>query len=81
MEKLDPEDVVDAASLAKLLEALGRECAKRDWTNAELSAFLEASAAWLADSDGYYAARGEEARDLSPWRLFADMLMAARFYE
>lgn len=51
------------------------------WANADLSAFLVAMSAWSEDMDGYYEKCGEDVGSLSPWRVFADILMAARVYE
>jgi hypothetical protein len=56
--------------------------AHRDtWSNADLGAFLEGMRGWLEDMDGYYANIGENPKDLPPWRILADALMAARVYE
>jgi hypothetical protein len=52
-----------------------------EWSNCDLSAFLDALAAWCSDMDGYYANMGEDLHKISPWRVVADMLMAARIYE
>jgi len=51
------------------------------WANADLASFLEAMAAWVQDSEGFYQNTGQRAADLPPWRLFADILMASRMYE
>jgi hypothetical protein len=51
------------------------------WTNDELATFLAAMAAWLQDMDGYYDSRGEDVSSMGPWRLFSDVMMAARCYE
>ena len=50
------------------------------WENAHLGRYLEALAAWAEDMDGYFRNRGETAPSPS-WRLFAQMLVAARVYE
>lgn len=54
----------------------------RDWENPELGRFLEAMTRWLESADNYYRNTGQ-ALDSSQasWRLFADMLMAAKIYE
>ena len=52
-----------------------------NWTNVDLSSFLEAMAAWIQDMDGYYQNTGQKQSELPPWRIFADILMAARMYE
>ena len=51
------------------------------WENATLESFLEALAAWAKVLDRYYANRGERVEDQSPWRVIADVLLAARIYE
>lgn len=51
------------------------------WENIDLRAFLLAAAAWCRDSDGYYTNSGQDPAQLTPWRLLADVLMAARTYE
>jgi hypothetical protein len=50
-----------------------------DWENATLPAYLEALAAWLRDSDGFYANQGREVPD--GWHVMADALQAATIYE
>lgn len=50
-----------------------------DWENATLPAYLEALAAWLRDSDGFYSNQGREVPD--GWRVMADALQAATNYE
>ena len=52
-----------------------------EWTNDDLPSFLEAIGAWLNDMDGYYMNAGVDSAKLPTWRLFADMLMAAKTYE
>lgn len=51
------------------------------WTNPELPEFLEAMGAWVQDMDGFYKNVGEDMTALPPWRIFADILVAAREYE
>jgi hypothetical protein len=51
------------------------------WENGDLASFLEAMATWIQDMDGYYQNTGQELSELSPWKFFADVLMAARIYE
>lgn len=52
-----------------------------EWTNADLASFLEAMAAWIQDMEGYYENTGQKLSQLSPWKIVADVLMAARMYE
>jgi hypothetical protein len=51
------------------------------WENATLENFLEALAAWTEVADRYYANRGESIAEVSPWRVIAEALLAARIYE
>lgn len=53
----------------------------RAWNNSTLPSFLEASAGWLGDSDGYYRNLGEPIPDAPSWRMVAEMLLAATLYE
>lgn len=46
----------------------------RGWENPDLSRFLEAMHAWTEDM-------GERVPASPSWRIFADMLMAAKIYE
>ena len=65
-----------------LVSKLGRglEEGGPHWENAALPAYLDALAAWVADSPGYYANRGEPVPSVD-WQVFADALQAARSYE
>jgi hypothetical protein len=51
------------------------------WANADLESFITATSAWAADMEGFYDNAGEDLSTLPPWRVFADILMAARVYE
>ena len=57
------------------------ESSPETWENPTLNQYLEAIAAWTADSDGYFANRVETAPDSPSWRLFALILQAAKIYE
>lgn len=65
------------------IEALRLDCSTNGtaWANPDLPSFLDAAGAWIRDSDGYYRNVGLDPATLSPWRLLADILMAARVYE
>jgi hypothetical protein len=69
--------------LVKFLSALSDDFAKRPeaWSNVDLSSFLEAMSGWAADMEGYYINNGEDLSHISPWRVLADVLTAARVYE
>ena len=65
------------------LEALRLDHARNGaaWANPDLQSFLGAAGAWSRDSNGYYKNVGLDPSTLSPWRLLADLMMAARVYE
>ncbi|TDD58514.1 hypothetical protein E1263_19075 [Kribbella antibiotica] len=50
------------------------------WRNSEAHEYLEAFAAWLSDSGGYYANRGRVAAG-NGWDVVNDALKAATTYE
>ena len=52
-----------------------------DWENQDLLAFLEAVSAWIKDMDGFYARQDREFPQNIPWKVFADILLAAKNYE
>jgi hypothetical protein len=57
------------------------EANRSEWTNENLASFLDAMAAWISDMEGYYKNAGQDPTALPPWRIVADILMAARIYE
>jgi len=54
---------------------------KSDWENQDLFAFLEAVSAWIKDMDGFYTQQNKELPQNIPWKIFADILLAAKNYE
>ncbi|USA47698.1 hypothetical protein NDN11_06180 [Acinetobacter sp. C26M] len=53
-----------------------------NWENINLSDFLDALASWTEDMEGYYKNIDQSNRlDKLDWKVFAEMLMAARIYE
>ncbi len=51
------------------------------WENVTLERYLEAMAAWVRSSDGYYLHVGQKIEERGTWKLFADILIAASIYE
>ncbi|WP_208941647.1 DUF7660 family protein [Paracidovorax avenae] len=53
------------------------------WSNRNLSEFLSAMQSWAEDMDGYYENLEISNINMSngSWRIFADILVAARNYE
>jgi hypothetical protein len=53
-----------------------------EWENETAYTFLQALAAWLEDSDGYYSnMKIPMDTNAASWQLFADALQAAAIYE
>jgi hypothetical protein len=53
-----------------------------EWQNATLAEFIRALAGFVEDMDGYYVNVGADVNcNLPSWRIFADVLLAARVYE
>jgi len=52
-----------------------------DWENKTLPEFLEAIAGWTDDMEGYYINNDLPIPDNVDWKLFADILVAAKMYE
>ncbi len=55
--------------------------APEQWENRDLSAYLEAMAAWVEDMDGYYQNRGEAVPEQPTWKTLGQILLAAKVYE
>lgn len=77
------ESIKTKNDFVQFIEAFSENCVKNldEWENHDLPSFLEAMAAWMNDMEGYYQNLGQNISELSPWRLFADSLMAAKMYE
>lgn len=77
-------NVSNQKELAEFVANLAIECAQNghEWTNGDLSSFLEALSSWIAEMDGYYENSGQpyDERQIS-WRKVADMLFASTMYE
>ncbi|MCG8707905.1 hypothetical protein JHU04_001103 [Brenneria sp. 4F2] len=52
-----------------------------EWENKNLPDYFEAMAAWVEDMDGYYKNCEKSVPEDINWRVFADILMAAKVYE
>lgn len=50
------------------------------WENSSLETFLDALASWTEDMEGYYRNRNEPIPQPT-WKMFGEMLAAARTYE
>jgi len=52
-----------------------------DWENKTLPEYLEAIASWTDDMEGYYVNNNLPIPDNVDWKVFADILVAAKMYE
>ena len=66
---------------AQFLEAAASPRALASYRVTFLASFLAAMSAWSEDMEGFYENSGEDLASLPPWRVLADILMAARVYE
>jgi hypothetical protein len=82
LRTLEPVDQAPSREIA-FVEALHLDYIDNGakWENSDLPSFLEAAGAWCRDSDGFHANAGVDRSPMPPWRLFAEILMAARAYE
>lgn len=51
------------------------------WENQTLESYLEAIASWTEDMEGYYQNNNIEIPQNINWKVFANILMAAKMYE
>jgi hypothetical protein len=52
-----------------------------EWTNKTLSEYLQGIASWTEDMEGYYQNKNLPIPENVNWRVFADILVAAKIYE
>ncbi len=51
-----------------------------EWANRDLAMYFDALAAWVADMDGNFEHKAESPATVD-WKLFAQILLAAKVYE
>lgn len=51
------------------------------WENSSLDRYLASLAAWVVDMDGYYKNHNKDIPEQVPWKVFAEILLAAKYYE
>jgi hypothetical protein len=66
--------------LATLADMLGELRGLPDWENVTLERYLEALTALLGSVENHYANTGQSTPD-DPWRIIAEVLKGARYYE
>ncbi len=70
----------DLAEFVRLLRA-DLQTDPSSWENGSLDRFLDAAASWIEDMHGWYKNQGLEFSEDQPWRLIAQILIAAKHYE
>lgn len=77
------KNVTSVETLAEFILALKLDYDenKNDWENQEISTYLEAASAWVEDMDGFYLNQERDLSEENQWRIFADILYAAKMYE
>jgi hypothetical protein len=51
------------------------------WVNKDLSSYLGAIQSWVEDMDGYYVNTNQPVPNKVDWKVFAQIMTAARVYE
>jgi len=69
--------------LVKLIETLAKDFKDNpdEWENKDLSSYLRAIASWIEDMDEYNENTNQPLPNDTNWKVFADILMAAKVYE
>ncbi len=71
----------DFVKFLKNLEMNNVHCGS-DWENDTLDRYIEAMGRWTHDCDGYFKNTDQDVNpDLPTWKLFAEILLAAKVYE
>lgn len=52
-----------------------------EWENKSLESYLEAAASWVEDMEGYYQNNNLPIPQNINWKVFANILIAAKMYE
>jgi len=52
-----------------------------EWTNKSLSDYLEGVSSWTEDMEGYYQNNNLPIPENVNWKVFANILIAAKIYE
>ena len=66
--------------LAKFINKLANESCSDHWENRDITAYLNAMAAWVNDMDGAYRNNNIVMPEKPTWGMIADILKAASMY-
>ena len=77
------KDVNSKESFTKFLDALIQDLKNNEhsWENKNLEEFLNAVQSWTEDMYGYYLNNNIPVPNNIAWRVFSDILIAAKNYE
>ncbi len=70
----------DFVNFVELLVANSNK-SPEEWANKTLSEYLKSIASWTEDMDGYYKNNGLAIPENITWKVFANILVAAKMYE
>jgi hypothetical protein len=75
--------VSNKESFIEFLELLAKHCKinSNEISNINTIDFIEAAAAWLEDSDGFYQNTGQKQPKIDDWKAIAHLFSAALIYE
>jgi hypothetical protein len=85
----DIEKIIDGMKTKEdfmaFMEVFVKDCATniQSWENKTVPDYLEAMGRWVEDMEAYYKNNEISGVDLSSinWRVFADILLSAKYYE
>ncbi|MFN4364394.1 hypothetical protein [Chryseobacterium hispalense] len=77
------EEIKTKQDFIDFVEVLTIDLEKKseEWTNKNLHEYLEGIASWTEDMDGYYINNNLPIPENVNWKLFANILLAAKMYE
>lgn len=77
------ENIDSSEALSRFIDDLRGDLRRNrdDWENVDLDAYLEAMSAWVGSMNNAYRNMGGEVSEQPTWRVFADILLAAKHYE
>lgn len=77
-------NITDRQGFADFIDKLHKDFQTNpsNWSNKDLSSFLEAMSRYAQDIDGYYKNTNQNVNaDTPSWKVFADILTGAKIYE
>lgn len=80
---MHPDNVNSKADFIAFIESLVQDLKmnRSEWENKNLEDYLVAIASWTDDMEGYYINTNQPVPENVPWKIFADILIAAKMYE